>query len=382
MINVLYFLGHNFNMASTDYWKSKFDEWYAPRKSDFADSEAIWSDQSKRFREYWNNEISNPKSKISDTTIEEMIRILDTNARGNRKANAVAKLYLRQTMQEDLLKNINSDPKKVRLLNKFFTSVNESDKISAIDELYSYEKGKGGARLTSPNGVFLNAMAYAYDPSTHVNIVSLDAEKSAIETLGIPTTAINFESDSYGKRIVLSNKILLDFFRGIGVTEHTTVIASFIWFVLNNDATEPRVETAFPTTFVLEKLLEDFLVFNWDRIEKFRENDYEILTEDGEIKGRQYPAGSGKIDILAKEKGTGNFVVIELKRNQTSDTVAGQILRYMNWVKINLAKGKEVKGIVIAGDIDDGLKLALSDRKDIQLMRYEVNFKLNDEPIK
>ena len=36
--------------------------------------------------------------------------------------------------------------------------------------------------------------------------------------------------------------------------------------------------------------------------------------------------------------------------------VAGQILRYMNWTKKNIADGKEVKGIIIEGDIDDKLK--------------------------
>ena len=134
-----------------------------------------------------------------------------------------------------------------------------------------------------------------------------------------------------------------------------------------------------PTTFALEKLLEEFLVTYWENIPIFR--NYEIFTKDGEIVGRQYNTGEGRIDILASEKNIGNFIVIELKRDQTSDAVAGQILRYMNWVKRNLADGKEVKGIVIAGDIDDKLKLSLADRNDIQLMRYEIDFELNDESV-
>ena len=179
--------------------------------------------------------------------------------------------------------------------------------------------------------------------------------------------------------MVLSNKILLDFFRGIGVIEHTYVIASFIWHILKEGITSGNVEIASPTTFALEKLLEEFLVTNWENIPIFR--NYEIFTKDGEIVGRQYNTGEGRIDILASEKNTGNFIVIELKRDQTSDAVAGQILRYMNWVKRNLADGKGVKGIVIAGGIDNKLKLSLADRKDVQLMRYEIDFKLHDELI-
>ena len=50
----------------------------------------------------------------------------------------------------------------------------------------------------------------------------------------------------------------------------------------------------------------------------------------------------------------------------------------MNWVKDNLAEGKEVKGIIIAGDIDDNLRLSLADRTDIELMCYKIDFKLLD----
>ena len=365
-------------MPTNDYWKKKFDEWYSSKVSEFANTAEIWSRQSEFFRDFWNKKILDSNYEITHNDIEEIIRILDTNARGNSRAIAVASLYLRQNMQEDLLRNIKNDPEKIRILNKFFLANDYTEKIKAIDELFIYERNTRGLTLTTVNGVFLNAMAYAYDPDNHINIVSLEREKAAIEALNIPTD-LDFDNDSYGKRLVLSNKILLDFFRGIGVIEHTYVIASFIWHILKEGITSGNVEIASPTTFALEKLLEEFLVTNWENIPIFR--NYEIFTKDGEIVGRQYNTGEGRIDILATEKNTGNFIVIELKRDQTSDAVAGQILRYMNWVKRNLADGKGVKGIVIAGGIDNKLKLSLADRKDVQLMRYEIDFKLHDELI-
>ena len=115
---------------------------------------------------------------------------------------------------------------------------------------------------------------------------------------------------------------------------------------------------------------------NWDKIPEFKK--YKILTEDGEFTGIEYKAGTGRIDILAVEDGSGDFLVIELKKNQTSDSVAGQILRYVNWVKENLAGTKKVRGLVIAGDVDESLKLSLADRKDIKLMTYEIDFKLRN----
>ena len=368
-------------MVTDEYWKTKFDDWYSGKVSDFANASEVWSRQSKIFVDFWSKKMLEPSYDLTYKDIEEIIRILDTKAKGNVRANAVASLYLRQNVQEDLLKNIKSDSKKIRLLNRFFVANDDTEKIKAIDELFKLEEGAGGFKLTSLKGVFLNAMAYAYDPDNHINIVSLEMERLAIKVLKIHTN-LNFDKDSYGQRLVLSNKALLEFFRGIGVTKHTSVIASFMWHVINDGAIGQDDIMASSTTFALEKLLEEFLVSNWERIVEFKQKNYEIYTEDGEIAGEQFKAGDGKIDILAREKETGNFIVIELKRNQTSDTVAGQILRYMNWVKKNLAKGnEEVKGIVIAGDIDDKLKLALADRKDIHLMRYEINFKLHDEPV-
>ena len=103
-----------------------------------------------------------------------------------------------------------------------------------------------------------------------------------------------------------------------------------------------------------------------------------LSSDDGELIGREYRAGTGKIDILAVDNNSNEYVVIELKRNETSDGVAGQLLRYMNWVKGNLVGTMNVKGLLIAGDIDESLKLSLADRNDVHLMRYEVNFKLHE----
>ncbi|MCL4480851.1 MAG: hypothetical protein M1113_05140 [Candidatus Thermoplasmatota archaeon] len=53
----------------------------------------------------------------------------------------------------------------------------------------------------------------------------------------------------------------------------------------------------------------------------------------------------------------------------------------MNWIKKNLAGGKEVRGTVIAGDIDNKLKLSLAELSDVQLMRYEIDFKLHHKSV-
>jgi len=80
---------------------------------------------------------------------------------------------------------------------------------------------------------------------------------------------------------------------------------------------------------------------------------------------------------LVKDKKTGSFVVIELKRNQTSDDTVGQLARYMEWVKKH-KDDDNVKGIIIAGEYDKKLDYALELLPNIDVFIYNVNFNLEE----
>lgn len=127
--------------------------------------------------------------------------------------------------------------------------------------------------------------------------------------------------------------------------------------------------------FYMEQQLEDFIIENWDGTEFGKE--FDLIYKDGELISQQYMTDIGRIDILAKDKKDGSHVVIELKRNQTSDDTVGQITRYMGWIEENLHDDK-VKGIIVAGKYDEKLYYAQKRLKDIEVFLYEVNFKLNE----
>ena len=95
------------------------------------------------------------------------------------------------------------------------------------------------------------------------------------------------------------------------------------------------------------------------------------------MKSQQYRTDIGIIDILAKDKATGSYVVIELKRNQSSDDTVGQVLRYMGWVTENL-KEKNVRGIIVAGTYDEKLYYAQNMIQAVDVFLYEVQFKLKE----
>ncbi len=138
-------------------------------------------------------------------------------------------------------------------------------------------------------------------------------------------------------------------------------------------STDPDVEDA--AAFAMEKHLEDFLVENWESTELGRE--FDIWTEDGEVKGQQFPTDTGPIDLLAVSKDRRRILVVELKRGRASDPVVGQILRYMGYVGEVLAEdGQRVEGAVIALEDDMRLRRALQAISNVHFYRYKVQFSL------
>lgn len=125
--------------------------------------------------------------------------------------------------------------------------------------------------------------------------------------------------------------------------------------------------------FYMEKQLEDFIVHNWESTELG--SKYDLIIEEGILLSQQYRTDIGPIDILVKDKKTSGYVVIELKKNQTSDDTVGQIARYMGWVKQTLGCS-DVKGVIIAGSYDQKLAFALSAVPNVEVFLYEVNFEL------
>jgi len=138
-------------------------------------------------------------------------------------------------------------------------------------------------------------------------------------------------------------------------------------------STDETVED--PSVFALEKHLEDFLVQNWNQTELGKK--YDIYEEDGELVGQQYPSDTGPIDILAISKDKKELLVVELKKGRVSDSVVGQVQRYMGYVKDELAEETQtVKGVIIALEDDIRIRRALSVTTNIEFYRYQVTFKL------
>jgi len=165
----------------------------------------------------------------------------------------------------------------------------------------------------------------------------------------------------------------------IGTLSNVTKHAEEIERLIGNEglpvliARDETVED--PSVFALEKHLEDFLVANWSQTLLGKTHD--IYTEDGEMIGQQYPSDTGPLDVLAISKDRKELLVVELKRGRASDSVVGQIQRYMGYVQSELAEeGQTVRGVIIALEADRRIEQALKVAPNIDFYRYQVSFEL------
>lgn len=121
--------------------------------------------------------------------------------------------------------------------------------------------------------------------------------------------------------------------------------------------------------FLLERDLQNYLAKNLECVEP----GLKLYEADG-VRGLEYEAGNGRrIDILALDH-SGALVVLELKVSKGYDRVVGQLLRYVNWIKQNLAEpGQKVRGMIVCRTMTEDLKLACAGIPDLDLFEYQLS---------
>ncbi|HWP31992.1 MAG TPA: endonuclease NucS domain-containing protein [Fimbriimonadales bacterium] len=360
---------------------------------DFAKKDAVWAEQRDRFRQFWNDKILSPSSELNDIELDQIIRILDRAGKGNTEiSEAIARVGIAIGEWRRMFKEIKKRPEFSKTLNSIFLENDIDKKAEKIDELYKLNEeykrnGKKHIRsLTGDKGAAICTMLAAFDPFQNLSVVTLKDRESLCNYFGLDKE-INFSTDSVGRKITLSNQKLINLFRDYGINYSARTIDRFfywpefktLWKPTELEEDEPLPESFdeqenLAGLFYMERQLEDFLIENWDKTELGKK--YELIEENGELVSQQYKTGIGKIDILAKDKKTGELVVIELKRNQSSDDTVGQLTRYMGWIEEN--KQIATKGVIIAGQFDERLKYALRKLNDVEVYLYEVDFKLKE----
>lgn len=116
-----------------------------------------------------------------------------------------------------------------------------------------------------------------------------------------------------------------------------------------------KIDEEILETRILERNIEDYYEENISEIDK----NLIIYQKYGKY-GRQYSTHIGRIDLLCFNTESEKFVVCEIKKDQSSDETVGQLLRYIGWVKRNLAENDEVLGVIISkSNSNEKIKSAL-----------------------
>jgi RecB family endonuclease NucS len=126
--------------------------------------------------------------------------------------------------------------------------------------------------------------------------------------------------------------------------------------------------------FGLEYQLRDFLAQNISTID-VNGKRLRLFVDPSGRDGIEYPTAVGPIDLLAVDD-AGAFFVFELKRARSPDHAIGQLTRYMGWVRQTIGRDRAVNGVIVAKEISDALRYAVSVVPNVSLFEYEVEFTL------
>jgi len=93
--------------------------------------------------------------------------------------------------------------------------------------------------------------------------------------------------------------------------------------------------------------------------------------------GNLTPGPWASLTFLRFDK-AGSFVVIELKAGKAADSVCGQILGYIAWVRKEPAGGQKVRGIIVASEFSDRLRYAAEAVGSLALIQHNITFTFSD----
>jgi hypothetical protein len=133
-----------------------------------------------------------------------------------------------------------------------------------------------------------------------------------------------------------------------------------------------------PQRILAEREIEDSLAAD---LRKLRRAGWDLeLWSDSQTgrSGRQLvcAAAGGRIDLLCRDRSSGQLVVVELKNVLATEETYMQTWRYVSWVQRFLAKGRPVCALVVARGADSRFELMVeaSDQKVRFLSLRDVGF--------
>ena len=190
----------------------------------------IWTSHSMRFKEFWKNRVIKGRSEnLKDEEIDEIIKILDRNGKGNTKeSEAVARAMIAQGAWRRMFVELCANKELSNTITEIFEAKDDEYQSKSIDKLYELNKGKKN-NLNGQSGNAINALLVAYDPFKNISIISLKDRLMLINYLQF-SLSFNFEKASPGIRFIKTNEIIFNGFHALGFTYNARTLSRFFYY--------------------------------------------------------------------------------------------------------------------------------------------------------
>jgi hypothetical protein len=90
----------------------------------------------------------------------------------------------------------------------------------------------------------------------------------------------------------------------------------------------------------------------------------------------EYDLGYGGNVILCRDVKTQDLVVVDFNRGEAPTETLIRVLHYMSWARQTLAKGKDVRGIILAESANDALSDIVKEVPNVDLRFYRIGIEL------
>jgi hypothetical protein len=195
-----------------------------------SDKERLWENLSAQFREFWINRVMGSDSDpISDGDCDKVIKILDSNGKGNNKhTEAIARAMVSQGAWRRLLNELHKNKKLGGAVNRILTEQNPKLKAKYIDDLYGMEEAQK-IYLTGKSGNTISAFIAAFNPLVDLSIISLKDRKLLLDYLKSPYLK-EFDKETIGSKIVNSNIAVFEAIKESGVIGDARKLSKYCYY--------------------------------------------------------------------------------------------------------------------------------------------------------
>lgn len=197
---------------------------------DTVKQDAVWASLNERFRHFWVGRVMAPYlGPIPDEECDQFIRILDRNAKGNRKdSEAVARAMVPQGAWRKIINRLHAHKPLGQAMHDAMTATSDGARAAAINEIYQLNAGDRNY-LTGASGNAICAFLAAYDSGKNLSVISLRDRWSILKFLGmnVPSDTLDV---SVGDQIVQTGQAIQQAARSLGLNVSARTISRFFYW--------------------------------------------------------------------------------------------------------------------------------------------------------